>query len=96
MTTEIRRDFHFVVLQTGRAMPAKGAASDTGAVDARDMRKPPASETGAVDARDMRKPPASETGASETGAVDARDMRKPPARWTLETARERDWRGGRS
>ena len=25
----------------------------TGAVDARDMRKPPASETGAVDARDM-------------------------------------------
>ena len=27
------------------------------------MRKPPASETGAVDARDMRKPPASETGA---------------------------------
>ena len=25
MTTEIRRDFHFVVLQTGRAMPAGGA-----------------------------------------------------------------------
>ena len=25
MTTEIRRDFHFVVLQTGRAMPAEGA-----------------------------------------------------------------------
>ena len=25
MTTEIRRDVHFVVLQTGRAMPAAGA-----------------------------------------------------------------------
>ena len=68
----------------------KPPASETGAVDARDMRKPPASETGAVDTCDMRKPPASETGAvdardirklpaSETGAVDARDMRKPPA-----------------
>ena len=45
-----------------------------------DMRKPPTSETGAVDARDMRKPPASETGAVEHA----------------ETAREQDWRGGRS
>ena len=116
MTTEIRRDFHFVVLQTGRAMPAGGAdrayeagwgdggvglaggtavreagprARETGALVTcgnrpraknGDMRKPPASETGAVDARDMRKPPASETGAVEHA----------------ETARERDWRGGRS
>ena len=39
----------------------KPPASETGAVDARDMRKPPASETGAVAARDMRKPPLSET-----------------------------------
>ena len=51
----------------------KPPASETGAVDARDLRKPLASETGTVDARDMRKPP-----ASKTGAVDARDMRKPP------------------
>ena len=64
--------------------------------DACDMRKPPASETGAVDACDTQKPPTSET------AVDARDMRKPPASETgavdarAETARERDWRGGRS
>ena len=120
MTTEIRRDFHFVVLQTGRAMPAGGAdrayeaggtavwgwlvgrrcgadwvreagprARETGALVTcgnrpraknGDMRKPPASGSGAVDARDMRKPPASETGAVEHA----------------ETARERDWRGGRS
>ena len=66
----------------------KPPASETGAVDARDLRKPPASETGVVDARDMEKPP-----ASETGAVDPRDMR---AVEHAETARERDWRGGRS
>ena len=118
MTTEIRRDFHFVVLQTGRAMPAGGAdrAHEAGWGDggvglaggtavwcrlgargwpaserdwrACDMRKPPASETGVVDARDMEKPP-----ASETGAVEPRDMRTVEH---AETARERDWRGGRS
>ena len=126
MTTEIRRDFHFVVLQTGRATPAGGAdrayeagwgdggvglaggtavreagprARETGALVTcgnrpraknGDMRKPPASETsetGVVDARDMEKPP-----ASETGAVDPRDMRTVEH---AETARERDWRGGR-
>ena len=94
------------MLQTGRAMPAGGADrayeagwGDGGVAQPRaretgplvtcgnrpraknvDMRKPPASETGAVDARDMRKPPASETGTVEHA----------------ETARERDWRGGRS
>ena len=65
----------------------KPPARETGAVDARDLRKPPASETGVVDARHMEKPPASKTGAV--------DMRTPPASET-ETARERDWRGGRS
>ena len=49
------------------------APSETGAVDARDRRKPPSSETGAVDARDKRKPPPSETGAKY-----ARDRPKPP------------------
>ena len=49
----------------------KPPASETGAVDARDMRK----QTCAVDARDRRKPP-----ASETAVVDARDMGKPRER----------------
>ena len=35
-------------------------------------------------ARDIRQSP-----TSETGAMDARDM------WYVETAREREWRGGR-
>ena len=84
-------DADWAWLETARGrtrLAGNRPASETGAVDARDMRKPPASGTGA-DARDMRKPPASETGAvdardmrkppaSETGAVDARDMRKPP------------------
>ena len=97
MTTEIRRDFHFVVLQTGRAMLAGGAdrayeagwgeggvvQTETGAGDARDKRKPPPSETGAGDARDRPKPP-----RSKTGAGDARDRPKPPPK--------RDGRGRRS
>ena len=86
-----------------------GWVRETGAVDARDRRKPPPSETGAGHARDRRKPPPSETGAvdargmrkppaSETGAVDARDKRKPPpsetgARDTRDRPRARRARG---
>ena len=73
----------------GKRRCGAGWVRETGAVDARDKRKPPASETGAVDTRDKRKPPPSETGAgdardrpkpppSETGAGDARDRPKPP------------------
>ena len=86
MTTEIRRDFHFVVLQTGRAMPAGGAdrAYEAGWGDGGVGLAGGTAVWCRLGARGW---PASERGWR------ARDMRKPPA---SETARERDWRGGRS
>ena len=95
---------------TGRNRPRETAPerdwSETVAVDARDVRKPPASETGAADDRDKRRPPPSETGAgdardrpkpppSETGAGDATGRNRPRARrarGTLVTGGRDKWR----
>ena len=60
----------FVHSLSSRTFRQNIGISETGGVDAHNMRKPTPSETGAADVCDRRKPP-----TSETGAVDARDRR---------------------